>query len=69
MSSTLRRNLAILVAIEVVLAVFAWRDISRRDSSEVRGPRLLWKLSFFANPGNSMIYWVFGRKKDLSSAL
>jgi len=63
MSLSLRRYLPVLVAVEVVVAFFAWRDLSSRDASEIRGSRLLWRLAFVANPGNAVVYWLVGRKK------
>lgn len=52
---------AILVPIEVVLAVRAWRDLDRRTDDQVRGTKRLWRAIVVMNPGNSIIYWLFGR--------
>ncbi len=52
---------AILVPIEVVLAVLAWRDLDRRSDVQVRGTKRLWRALVLINPGNSIIYWLFGR--------
>ncbi|HEV7145538.1 MAG TPA: hypothetical protein VGN48_00930 [Pedococcus sp.] len=57
-----RRILIPLVAVEVVSAVFAWRDLSHRSDDEVRGPRRLWQGLMLVNPGNSLLYWVAGRR-------
>ena len=57
-----RRILIPLVVVEVVSAVFAWRDLSHRSDDEVRGPRRLWQGLMLANPGNSLLYWVAGRR-------
>lgn len=50
------------VAAELVSAAFAWRDLSRRDDAQVRGPRTLWRIALLANPGNSIGYWLIGRR-------
>lgn len=52
---------AILVPIEVVLAVLAWRDLDRRSDVQLRGKKRLWRAFVLINPGNSIIYWLFGR--------
>ncbi len=52
---------AILVPIEVALAVLAWRDLGRRADNHVRGKKRLWQVIVLINPGNSIIYWLFGR--------
>lgn len=53
---------AILVPIEVVLAVLAWRDMNRRTDEQVRGKKRLWRILVSINPGNSIIYWLLGRR-------
>lgn len=52
---------AILVPIEVAFAVLAWRDLDRRADDQVRGKKRLWRVIVLINPGNSIIYWLFGR--------
>ena len=57
-----RLLLAIIVPIEVVLAGLAWRDLATRTNDEVRGNKNLWRAFVTINPGNSVIYWLFGRR-------
>jgi hypothetical protein len=52
-----------LVAVEAVSAAFAFRDLARRTDDEVHGPKLLWRIIIGINPGNSLAYWVFGRRR------
>jgi hypothetical protein len=52
-----------VVAVQAVSAAFAFRDLARRDDGEVRGPKLLWRLLIGINPGNSIAYWAFGRRR------
>ena len=54
--------LAVIVVIEVVSAVFAWRDLSRRPERAIRGSKPAWRIAMLANPGNSLAYWAFGRR-------
>jgi hypothetical protein len=60
-----RPNKPVLVAVvagEVVSAVLAWRDLSRRSQSQLRGNKTAWRISIAVNPGNSLAYWAFGRR-------
>ena len=50
-----------VAAVELVSAVMAWRDLSKRSDSDLRGPRRLWQGLILANPGNSLMYWAVGR--------
>jgi hypothetical protein len=52
-----------VVAVQAVSAAFAFRDLARRDDDEVRGPKLLWRVIIGVNPGNSLAYWLFGRRR------
>jgi hypothetical protein len=54
--------LAIIVPIQVALAVLAWRDLNRRGDDQVRGRKGIWRVFVVINPGNAMFYWLFGRR-------
>lgn len=51
-----------VVAVETVSAVLAYRDLAHRTDDQVRGPKLLWRVVMALNPGNSIAYWIFGRR-------
>ncbi len=51
-----------VVAAEAVSAAFAFRDLARRTDEQVRGPKLLWRILIGVNPGNSLAYWLLGRR-------
>jgi uncharacterized membrane protein YozB (DUF420 family) len=53
---------AIIVPVQVVMAVLAWRDLARRTDDQVRGQKKLWRIFVTINPGNSVAYWLFGRR-------
>lgn len=53
---------AIVVPIEVALAVLAWRDLAGRSERQIRGKKNLWRAAILLNPGNSVIYWFCGRR-------
>ena len=54
--------LAAVVAAQVVSAAFAWRDLARRSDDQVRGHKIVWRTFIVMNPGNSVAYWLFGRR-------
>lgn len=53
---------ATLVAVDLVSAAFTFRDLRGRDESQVRGSKRFWRIATIANPGNSLAYWLFGRR-------
>jgi hypothetical protein len=61
---------AVIVPIQVFLAVLAWRDMSRRTDAQIRGAKRMWRVFVLLNPGNSVLYWLLGRRSapDLSPA-
>ena len=48
--------------VELVVTVVAARDLYRRDSRQVRGPKALWFTSFAIQPFGPLGYLLFGRK-------
>jgi hypothetical protein len=52
----------VIVPIQVFLAVFAWRDMSQRTAAQIRGTKRLWRVFVLMNPGNSLLYWLLGRR-------
>jgi hypothetical protein len=62
---TTRRGRAILgvvVAAQTASSALAWRDLARRSDDQVRGPKNLWRVIITINPGNSVAYWLLGRR-------
>jgi hypothetical protein len=57
-----KKVIVAVVAVEAVSAAFAFRDLGRRSDERVRGPKLLWRILIGLNPGNSLAYWVLGRR-------
>jgi hypothetical protein len=53
-----------LVVFDLVLAAFTFRDLRGRDESQIRGSKRFWRLATIANPGNSLAYWMFGRRRS-----
>jgi hypothetical protein len=40
----------------------AWRDLNRRSPAQLRGSKRMWRVLLALNPGNSVLYWLFGRR-------
>jgi hypothetical protein len=51
-----------LVLAEVGLAALTWRDLRRRPAEEIRGSKRFWRIISTINPGNSVAYWLVGRR-------
>jgi len=54
--------LGVVVAAQTVSSVLAWRDLAERSDDQVRGPKNLWRFIVTVNPGNSLAYWLIGRR-------
>jgi len=52
---------------ELVVTAVASRDLSRRPTPEVRGPKLLWWPVLFVQPIGSPLYLLFGRRRSPSA--
>ena len=61
--SPLQRKAVVVGGVaELVLTVAATRDLYRRDSSQVRGPKALWFSVFAVQPFGPLGYLLFGRR-------
>ena len=60
-----RAKAAIVVGslVELVLTSVALRDLKRRPSSQVRGPKFLWRLLAFVQPVGPVAYLLLGRRR------
>jgi protein involved in polysaccharide export with SLBB domain len=56
------RVVAALALAGTVSGTLAWRDLNRRSDSQIRGSRRFWRVLIAMNPGNSVLYWLFGRR-------
>jgi hypothetical protein len=50
--------------IEAVVTAAALRDLARRSEEQVRGPKLLWRMSFVVQPFGPLAYLALGRRSD-----
>lgn len=49
--------------VEVVLSVWAGRDLKRRPKDRVRGPKVLWALALPVQPIGPLGYLLLGRRR------
>ena len=54
--------LGAVVLAQTISSALAWRDLGRRTDAQVRGPKNLWRVIVTINPGNSIAYWLLGRR-------
>lgn len=54
--------LGVVVAAQVISSALAWQDLAQRSDDHVRGPKNLWRAVVTINPGNSIAYWLLGRR-------
>jgi hypothetical protein len=51
-----------LAVAATVSGTLALRDLGRRPAGQVRGSKRMWRVIIALNPGNSILYWLFGRR-------
>ena len=49
-------------ALEAAMTVAAWRDLSRRPDSQVRGSKRLWSCADMVQPVGPVAYFTLGRR-------
>jgi len=63
MNKNSRAVLGAALATQLVLGPLTVRDVSRRSSDQVRGPKILWKLWGGTNLAGVAAYWLIGRRR------
>jgi hypothetical protein len=59
-----RPLLVALVVLHVIVTTITLRDLSQRTDTQVRGPRLFWRVFTPLQMGNSALYWLVGRRRE-----
>lgn len=62
LSSSQQKAAIAVGVVELVVTARALRDLARRPSEQVRGPKLLWVLACLVQPVGPVGYLAFGRK-------
>ena len=57
-----KQVIAAVVVVESVSAALAYRHLAQRPDESVRGPKRMWRIIMALNPGNSLAYWLVGRR-------
>ena len=52
--------------VNLLLIIWAVRDLRRRSDAEINGKKKIWMLAAFAPPFGPIAYFVFGRKRGMS---
>jgi hypothetical protein len=52
--------------INLLLIIWAVRDLRRRSDGEINGNKKIWMLAAFAPPIGPIVYFLFGRKRGVS---
>ncbi len=58
-----RRMIVVGGAAEAVITTVALRDLARRPSGQVRGPKAVWLLGFVVQPFGPLAYLWAGRRQ------
>ncbi|MFA6576230.1 MAG: PLD nuclease N-terminal domain-containing protein [Nocardioides sp.] len=58
-----QRAVCVASAVEVVMTAAALRDLARRPSDDVRGPKRAWALALFVQPVGPIAYFALGRRQ------
>lgn len=64
LSSGQRSAIKILAVSELALKVLMLVDIKRRPASQIRGPKVAWRLAAAVNTIGPVSYFLFGRRKS-----
>lgn len=64
LSPAVRRTVWVLLVAEAVLIGAAERDIHRRPTERIRGPKLLWRALATQNLIGPLAYFALARKGD-----
>ncbi len=66
MGSKKKPNKLVLALIglgHIGVTALTWRDIARRPADQIRGDKGVWRALSAYNTGNSVLYWLLGRRR------
>lgn len=63
LSPAARAGMLVAAVVELVLTTMAFRDLSRRPSDQVRGPKWIWWICSIIQPVGPIAYLVLGRRR------
>jgi hypothetical protein len=59
-----RPVLVTLLILHVAVTAITLRDLSQRSETQIRGPRWFWRVFTPIQMGNSLVYWLVGRRNS-----
>ena len=62
LSSSQKRAVYVIGAVEAAMTLAAVRDLSRSTPSQLRGPKAAWALAVFVQPVGPIAYFAVGRR-------
>ena len=65
MTSSQRRSVVVMGALQLSLATAAWVDLARRPAEQVNGSKGKWAAVIAINWIGPIVYFARGRKKEL----
>ena len=57
-----RPVIVVLVVLHIIVTAITLKDLSQRSDAQIRGPRWFWRAFTPLQMGNSVVYWLVGRK-------
>lgn len=57
--------LIVLIPVHIAVTRFTWADIRDRPADQIRGSKRLWRILSAVQMGNSLAYFVIGRKRAI----
>jgi hypothetical protein len=63
-----RARVVVVLVVHLVVTRITWRDLDRRNPSEVRGAKWAWRIASGANTVGSVAYWLIGRKPNTAGS-
>ena len=58
------RVIAAIVVAHLAITSLTWRDIRNRPDDQIRGSKKIWRVATGANTTNSLVYFLFGRRRS-----
>ncbi|WP_107773707.1 PLD nuclease N-terminal domain-containing protein [Nocardioides sediminis] len=62
LSSSQKRAITVVGAVEAIMTLAAWRDLARRPDDGVRGPKWAWAGAVLVQPFGPPAYFTLGRR-------
>lgn len=69
MSTGQKVGVLVTGAVQLVLAVTAWRDLASRTAEQINGPKGLWAAIIAINWIGPIAYFIKGRRPDVPGAV